>query len=44
MVLDVEGALISVFSVKYRVESSTDRRAVRVRALRREGSSMENTE
>lgn len=42
--LDVEGVLIFVFFVKYRVELFIDRRVVRVRVLRREGSSMENIE
>lgn len=43
MVLDIERVLIPVFSVRYGIKSAGDN-AVWVRALRREGRILENTE
>ena len=43
LVLDVEEVLIPVFSERYRIKSAASR-AVWVRALRREGRILENTE
>lgn len=43
LVLDIERVLIPVFSVRYGIKSAGDN-AVWVRALRREGRILENTE